>query len=261
MPITPEAARQWNDQAQFDYVGPFVKAWAAFNAWYRHHSAEWHDNKGIKYVCSEDNQIRNMALPRIRNTSDQAMDFKRKIAALHDALSEYDINKRRNDGTVEIITFTAVCIQKWNGSPCRAEVQKVKYKVEKANGKWVSTIVGKKGDEQFRFEQDEWNIGELDEFPRFVKLAGNKAPTLRQVYSKANPRPILNLLNGDNEIIDIGAHSFKCSPEDLFTGLVTIIYDMRNSLLHGELKPNDKAFACYEPAFRILKDFMHFAEH
>lgn len=261
MPITPEAARQWNDQAQFDYVGPFVKVWAAFNAWFRHHSGEWHDDKGIKYVCSEDNPIRNMALPRIRNTNDQSMDFKRKIAALHEALSEYDINKRRSDGVVEVISFTSVCVQKWNGAPCRTEVQKVKYEVIKTHGKWASTIVGKNGAEQFRFEQGEWNISELDALPRFMSLPGNKGPTLRQVYTKANPRPILNLLSGDAEPIEIGPHLFKCSPEELFTALVTIIYDMRNSLLHGELKPNDKAFACYEPAFRILKDFMHFAGH
>lgn len=260
MPITPEAARQWNDQAQFDYVGPFVKAWAAFNAWYRHHSNEWHDDKGIKYVCSEDNPIRNMALPRIRNTNDQAMDFKRKIAALHDALSEYDINKRRSDGTVEIITFTAVCIQKWNGAPIRTESNSVKYEVKKDHGTWVSNIVGSNRKEQFRFEQSEWNISELDALPRFMNLTGNKAHNLRQVYKRADPRPILNLLNGDNDVINVGNQSFRCSPEDMFTGLVTIIYDMRNSLLHGELKPNDKAFACYEPAFRILRDFMHFAE-
>ena len=261
MALTPEAARLWNDQAQFDYIGPFVKSWAAFNAWYRHHSGSWKDSEGIKFVCSADNPIRNMALPRIRNTNGQAMDFKRKISALHEALSEYDISKQRDDGNVEPISFTAVCIQKWNGVPCRTEVRGIKYKVEKASGKWQSVISGQNGVEQFHFEQDEWDIVELDALPRFQNLPGAKAPTLRQVYAKANPRPILNLLAGDGETIDVGTHQFKCSPEELFTGIVTVIYDMRNCLLHGELKPTDKAFSCYEPAFQIIKDFMSFAHN
>jgi hypothetical protein len=143
MALTPEVARLWNAQAQFDYIGPFVKVWAAFNAWYREHSGDWRDSEGLIYVCSTDNPIRNTALPRIRNTNDQAMDFKRKIASLHDALSEYDVNKRRDDASVEAIKFTSVCIQKWNGAPCKTEDRGLKYTVERSHKKWISTIIGK----------------------------------------------------------------------------------------------------------------------
>ena len=35
MPHLPESARLWLERAEIDYIGPFVKAWAAFNAWDR----------------------------------------------------------------------------------------------------------------------------------------------------------------------------------------------------------------------------------
>lgn len=36
----PPHARDWMERAEIDYIGPFVKAWAAFNAWYRNDSGE-----------------------------------------------------------------------------------------------------------------------------------------------------------------------------------------------------------------------------
>jgi hypothetical protein len=35
MPHLSESARLWLERAEIDYIGPFVKAWAAFNAWCR----------------------------------------------------------------------------------------------------------------------------------------------------------------------------------------------------------------------------------
>ena len=34
MPLPPHAV-DWMSRAEIDYIGPFLKAWAAFNAWYR----------------------------------------------------------------------------------------------------------------------------------------------------------------------------------------------------------------------------------
>lgn len=39
MALPPHAA-DWMNRAEIDYIGPFVKAWAAFNAWFRETSRE-----------------------------------------------------------------------------------------------------------------------------------------------------------------------------------------------------------------------------
>lgn len=260
MALEPESARNWKVQAQFDYIGPFVKAWAAFNAWFREKSGSWQDSGGIDYVCSQDNLVKNTACPLIRGHSERGEAFRLKIAQLHDALEAYDLNKRDKEGNVTPIKFTSVCISKWDGAPARYESRGVHYKVAKEHGRWVSTIVGQTGIEIFRFEQDEWDNDVLENSRRFQNLQGNKGPFLRQTYLKANPRPILNLLDGDGDPIQVGSHEFRCSAEDLFSALVVTIYDMRNCLLHGELNPNERALRCYEPAFWIIRDFLDFAD-
>ena len=49
MPLPPHA-EYWMSRAEIDYVGPFVKAWAAFNAWYRHASGEAQERPMLEYV-------------------------------------------------------------------------------------------------------------------------------------------------------------------------------------------------------------------
>jgi hypothetical protein len=42
----------------------------------------------------------------------------------------------------------------------------------------------------------------------------------------------------------------------MFSGVVDIVYAMRNALLHGELHPHENAFAAYEFAYRIVMRFL-----
>ena len=50
MPNLPENARLWLERAEIDYIGPFVKAWASFNAWYRYACGSRRDFDGLAYV-------------------------------------------------------------------------------------------------------------------------------------------------------------------------------------------------------------------
>lgn len=260
MALEPESARNWKRQAQFDYIGPFVKAWAGFNAWFREHSGSWRDSDGIDYVCTQDNLVRNTACPLIRGDNEHSAEFKSKIGALHECLEAYDLNKRDKLGVLSSIKFTSVCIKRWDGAPSRFESRGIHYRVEKENGIWVSRIIGQNGAEIFRFEQPEWDLEILENSARFRRLQGNKAPFLRQTYMRANPRPFVNLVEGEAEPIQAGSVVFRCSAEELFSGVITTVYDMRNCLLHGELSPNERALRCYEPAFWIIKDLLEFAD-
>ena len=46
----PIEARLWKEKAELDYIGPFIKAWAAFNAWFRHETQSRSDRQGLTYV-------------------------------------------------------------------------------------------------------------------------------------------------------------------------------------------------------------------
>jgi hypothetical protein len=60
MPILPENARLWLERAEIDYIGPFVKAWASFNAWYREASGQRKDFDGLRLAgaAREDRKAR-----------------------------------------------------------------------------------------------------------------------------------------------------------------------------------------------------------
>ena len=49
----------WMSRAEIDYIGPFLKAWAAFNAWYRHASGQQARERAmLEYVKNQPNPVR-----------------------------------------------------------------------------------------------------------------------------------------------------------------------------------------------------------
>ena len=62
----PPSVAQWKERAEIDYIGPFVKAWASLNAWYRHASGERQDARGLSYVKNNANPVRSGILPLLR---------------------------------------------------------------------------------------------------------------------------------------------------------------------------------------------------
>ena len=84
MPL-PHHADEWMKRAEIDYIGPFVKAWAAFNAWYRDVSRETQERAMLEYVKSQPNSVRLHILPLLDNdnkTAD-ALALKQAIYDLH----------------------------------------------------------------------------------------------------------------------------------------------------------------------------------
>lgn len=66
MPYLPENARLWLERAKIDYIGPFVKAWASFNAWYREASGQGKDSEGFRYVKQQANPVRSAIMPLLQ---------------------------------------------------------------------------------------------------------------------------------------------------------------------------------------------------
>lgn len=261
MALEPEAARKWRDQAQFDYIGPFVKSWAAFNAWFRHGCGSSSDADGLAYVTTKDNPVRNTAIPLLNKnkTNDRAQKFKANIADLHERLSDYDLNKTDpKTGTIYTIRLSSVRVLN-QGKPQKRQHSGDQFLVHRVNKKWRSEIK-RNGNIAFEFEQDEWDADELVTFGKFIKLSQTRRTFLQATYNGADPCPLMDLTAGVADELPIGDVPFRCTEQELFSGLVRVLYDMRNSLLHGELVPNETALRCYEPAYWLLRDFLAFAE-
>ena len=141
MPL-PSHATEWMERAEIDYIGPFVKAWAAFNAWYRDASGKAQERDRLEYVKSEPNPVRRGILPLLRknNTTAEAKNFQNAVCDLQRSLDAISFEVKPK-GVKELISLRAVCIR-----PNPFQQQQVKYrnhefKVDKVQGGEIEITV------------------------------------------------------------------------------------------------------------------------
>lgn len=259
MPLPPHA-RDWMSRAEIDYIGPFVKAWAAFNAWYRHASGEAQERPMLEFVKNVPNAVRRSILPLLDNdnvTAD-ALKLKQAIYDLHQNLDAFHFEVTRKNVN-ERISLRSVCI---NPRPLQGRQQErngQKFKVDRVRGGAIEITVTSLRTGQVRFQQtqEQYNPNEAYALRSFTEnLSEAQRNTLRWFYDGCNPRPMRDLVQGDDPALTIGTMQFQCSPDDLLSGLVETIYAMRNALLHGEVDADVQVLACYEPAYRIVMQFL-----
>lgn len=259
MALPPHAA-DWMNRAEIDYIGPFVKAWSAFNAWFRHASAQQQERAMLDWVKGQPNPVRRSVLALLRNDNDtaEAQALKLAISDLQICLDEIHFEVMRK-GVNEQISLRSVCIAPKHFNRERIERSGQEYKAEKIAGGSIQISVAsvRNGAVKFQHIQALYDPNAVYGSADFAtNLSAAQQTTLRQLYDGCNPRPMRDLLRGGAGRLQIGAMEFQCTPEELLSGLVETIYAMRNALLHGEVDPDPRVLACYEPAYRIVMMFL-----
>ncbi len=256
----PSHAADWMSRAEIDYIGPFLKAWAAFNAWYRHDSGQAQERDMLEHVKNRPNAVRRSILPLLDKNNETAdalklkqavYDLQQRLDAIHLEVTHKGVNER--------ISLRTVCIQ----SQPLQQRQHVRYrnefKAERIQGGAIEITVTSQQTQQVRFKhtQEQYAPNEVYALPSFTEsLTEDQRNTLIGFYDSCNPRPVRDLVMGGGPALSIGTMQFHCSPEDLLSGLVETIYAMRNALFHGEVEPESQILACYEPAYRIVMQFL-----
>ena len=110
--VLPPHAADWMKRAEIDYIGPFVKAWAAFNGWYRHASGEIHERAMLEYIKCKPNAVRRGILPLLDNDNLTmlALTLRQAIYDLHQSLDAIHLEVAHK-GVNERISLRAVCIR------------------------------------------------------------------------------------------------------------------------------------------------------
>lgn len=268
MPHFPPSAQLWKERAEIDHIGPFVKAWAAFNAWYRHASQAVKEAEMLAYVKTNPNPVRARVLPMLGNNNAGPNEFgegplpkafKQAICDLQLALDafQFEVTKK---GSKERVSLRKVCIapkqlqhevfNKNNHDYRIAKIQGGGGRIEVTVTSTVTQVV------KFQCEQDQYDRDELFGQPGFVALSQAQRSALQTFYVGADPRPMIDLTAANDPELMVGTIPFNCTPEQLFFGLIEVIYAMRNALLHGELQPDRQVLACYDPAYRIVMHFL-----
>ena len=257
----PSHAADWMSRAEIDYIGPFVKAWAAFNAWYRHVSGEAREREMLEYVKSQPNPVRQNILPLLDNDNPtgDALALKLAIHNLHQYLDAIRLEVRKK-GVNERISFRTVCLRPKDLQNEQTEHRGHVFeaiRVKNGAGAIKITIRSQHtGKVKFDHTQAQYDPNEIYALSDFRKLSGDQRDKLRQFYDGCNPRPPCDLVRGDGPELTIGTTKFHCTDEDLLSGLIETIYAMRNALLHGEVEPAKTVLDCYEPAYRIVMQFL-----
>lgn len=259
MALPPHAA-DWMNRAEIDYIGPFVKAWAAFNAWFRHASAENQERAMLDWVKGQPNPVRRGTLALLRNDNDtsEAQALKLAISDLQIRLDDIHFEVTRK-GLNEQISLRSVCILPRHFNRERLERNGQEYKAERVTGGSIQVTVTsvRNGAIKFQHLQALYEPNAVYALAEFtLNLSSAQQTTLRQFYDGCNPRPMRDLLRGGAVRLQVGSMEFQCTPEELLSGLVETIYAMRNALLHGEVDPDPRVLACYEPAYRIVMAFL-----
>ena len=182
------------------------------------------------------------------------MTYTQSLDAIHFEVKRRDVNER--------ISLRSVCIRLKHLQNERLERNGYEFKAVKARNGVIEITVTSRRTEQARFQhtQAQYNPDEVYVRPEFTNLSQTQRATLRQFYESCNPRPMSDLVRGDGRgdvpELDIGTTQFHCTAEDLLSGLIETIYAMRNALLHGEANPDPEVLSCYEPAYRIVMQFL-----
>lgn len=259
MALPPHAA-DWMNRAEIDYIGPFVKAWAAFNAWFRHASGQAQERAMLDWVKGQPNSVRRGILALLRNENDtaEAQALKLAISDLQTRLDGIHFEVARK-GIIEQISLRSVCLSPRHFNREQIERNGHEYKAEKIAGGDIQITVKtvRNGNVKFQHVQGRYEPNVVYGHADFaVNLSVAQQTTLRQFYDGCNPRPMRDLLRGGALRLQVGTMEFQCSAEELLSGLVETIYAMRNALLHGEVDPDPRVLACYEPAYRIVMTFL-----
>lgn len=256
-----ENREAWLRMSDIDYVGQFVKAWLAFNAWYRSAYSETQDRKIINEFKWQSNSVLTTLRPKLEAQSDEAVQFRSEIGLLHQRLENFELLSGK--GTKKRITLRNVFLRENPPGQKADDRYGILFSVELLASKQVAVKVTRKrgGTPLLTMPAASHNHSALSETTGFQDLSTAQKNILRRLYTEASPSWFCDLTSySDPEpgslALQCGAYQFRCGKDVLFAGVVEVLYEMRCTLFHGELAPTKEAVVCYEPAFRIVRRFL-----
>ena len=247
---------RWLQMSEVDYLGQFVKAWLAFNAWYRSAYNETQDHKIIEEIKWLPNQIASHLRPLLGLESEEAEQFRSEVGLLHHRLERYELHHGKGDEKTRI-RLSNVVIRTEPPTIEGFTYRNWSFEIERDNNNNVRVVIRRPGGAEIvNIGNHRYDPTLLEANGNFGTLTENLKSRCRTCYKKVNPYIQRDLKDGGEEPISCGAVQFRCGPEFLFAGVVEVIYLMRCSLFHGELVPTREASECYEPAYRIVRRFI-----
>ena len=234
-----------------DYFAAFIKAWIAFNSWYRSEYTERKDRDIIDKIKTQNNHFKGYieTLLDQNNTSDESIAFKANLDKLQNALVSAAIVTQERSGATQQILFSQIAVNNPKNT-VEEDYRYTHYSIKRTNAKTI-TIVSKKGlptMEYFHFEQEVYDEASLDTHPDFARLGPEQKGQCKAFYKEVCPYVTESIVkkDRDNNII------FITERAKVSRGIIEVLYLLRCSLMHGEVFPDQNSIEVYKYAYYIL---------
>lgn len=252
---------EWRALADIDYFGMFVKAYIPFNAWLSVNYPKLDMDRGkINAIKKDPNPFRNRIIVLLDSPSQEGASFRNNIGELHSLLENHYIGNNGNR-----ITFTKIVVGKnplcVKEDTLNGQMYRVQYGDSSSATQTHCIIKKKSGDSLFSLKQQKYDLSELTACPDFNALTIKQKTCLLNCYKAVMPESIMNLLDGfdpkkKSQYYEMGQIKFVRDNENVAKGLIEVLYNLRNSLFHGELIPNKEANKIYGAAYKILRELI-----
>ena len=255
-----ENVQEWIKLIEVDWLGQYAKTWMAFNSWYRSYfGTEENDGKIIEKIKNDEEEICSEIEEFLTRSGTLHKAFQSDIAELHNSLVHTNIvskGKKISFEAIEDYQYTKdIKSIEENRSGITYKIiihadnkQRV-VRVENTSGEsMLEKIITAEDEDTFQCEN--W-FKEYSDSGWFEKLSQTQRNFLKVDIEYSSP--IHNLLAPDPNPTQIGLFNFTGDKKLIARALVEILYQLRNSLFHGELTPTPEVQKAYEPAYLILK--------
>lgn len=251
---------EWKALADIDYFGMFVKAYIPFNAWMNvSYPSQKTDREKINAIKRDPNPFRNKICALLNADTQEGNNFRGLLGELHDLLENhyiYNQDKR--------ISFTNVTLGKNSKNTVEDSYRGIGYRVQYGNGTPGNTqthvLIKNKAEKALvNINQADYDLDNLKSHPDFIAIGSqDRKDRLINYYKQVEPYITKDFTTGFNIndeqcFYQCGNYKFAREDENIAKGLMEIIYNMRNSLFHGELIPDKEANMTYGAAYKIMR--------
>jgi len=270
MPNLKDNWKQWRDSARIDWFSQFIKAWIPFNAWMTDTFGDLSDHDLLDQVKKGSNVVYNRIVPILtwspaqalggqggwRDLSPDAEKFRLNVDQLHGLLQSCLVDGRKGRVSFETVDIgynahidEQRCKGKRNFRVRRDYPIKNQVTLEMSATKTTLGFTLTQPMHDRKTLEDEHSFQQLNAEYRTIFLAMHLAVAPRKVISILAP-------HGSQDVLRFGNTNFIQDPEQIFSALVDVTYNLRNALFHGSITPNEQHNEIYEPAYHIVMRFV-----
>lgn len=255
----PIKIKRWIEQSGIDYYISFIKAWIPFNAWYM---KEYYDedlkittDKAIiDKIKNESNPVKSKIIAMLTAESDESFEFRRRLALLQRSLEQHPLSPDRK------LSFDSICISANTQSTSIFTDHTKTYKgvfdnkKKRTDNRFSVEAMRKDGKTIVKIELPDCREETLASHPDFAKCSDTEKRNLLKCLSDIFPKkPISVMCRDSKKGINIYDNIYMVKDTNLIAqALITMLYELRCKLFHGELDPTDSNSEPYCHAYHLL---------